>query len=109
MSGARARIEADNAALMRAFVRDGRIVSFPAKWSKKLVLLDWAAQSFEPGTAYTEEAVNDVLRSLVADRADGDVDTRADHVTLRRYLVDADMLGRADGYYWRTGGSIDLA
>ncbi|MGD9956882.1 MAG: DUF2087 domain-containing protein [Candidatus Nanopelagicales bacterium] len=108
MPGARERIEGDHAALIRAFVRGGRIVSFPAKWSKKLVLLDWAAQSFEPGTAYDEAAVNEVLRGLVADRDDGDADARADHVTLRRYLVDAGMLGRRDGFYWRAGGTVDV-
>jgi hypothetical protein len=108
MTGARERIEADSPAIFRAFVRDGRIVSFPAKWSKKLVLLDWAAQSFEPGRAYTEIEVNDVLASLVAERGAADPDARADHVTLRRYLVDADLLGREGGYYWRTGGTVDL-
>ena len=94
--------------LLRAFVRDGRIVSFPAKWSRKLVLLDWAVQSFEPGRAYTEADVNAVLTSLVAERGADDPDARADHVTLRRYLVDADLLGRENGFYWRTGGSVDV-
>jgi hypothetical protein len=108
MSGARERIEAENPAVFRAFVRDGRIVSFPAKWSKRLVLLDWAAQSFEPGRAYTEVEVNDVLASLVAERWDADPAARADHVTLRRYLVDADLLGRDSSHYWRTGGAVDL-
>jgi hypothetical protein len=108
MTGARERIEAENAALLRAFVRDGRIVTFPAKWSKKLVLLDWAVQSFEPGQAYSEAEVNDELSALVAPRGAEDPDARADHVTLRRYLVDAGLLGRENGFYWRTGGSVDV-
>ena len=108
MSGARERIEAEHPSVIRPFVRDGRIVSFPAKWSKKLVLLDWAVQAFEPGRAYTEAEVNDVLAALVAVRSGDDPDARADHVTLRRYLVDADLLGRDNGFYWRTGGSVDV-
>jgi hypothetical protein len=40
MTGARERIEAENPALFRAFVSQGRIVSFPATWSTKLVLPD---------------------------------------------------------------------
>ena len=108
MTGARERIEAENPALFRAFVRDGRIVSFPAKWSKKLVLLDWAAQSFEPGRACTGAEVNEVLATLVAERGASDPVARADHVTLRRYLVDVDLLGREGGYYWRTSGTVDL-
>jgi hypothetical protein len=108
MSGARARIEAENASLLRGFVRDGAIVSFPAKWSKRLVVLDWAVQSFEPGRAYSEAEVDDVLLGLVAARGPDNPAANADHVTLRRYLVDADLLGRENGFYWRTGGTVDV-
>jgi hypothetical protein len=83
--------------VMRAFVRDGRIVSWPAKWSRKLVLLDWVAQAFEPGRTYAEREVDEVLTAYADD-----------HVTLRRYLVDAGMLDRSDGWYWRSGGSYDV-
>jgi hypothetical protein len=31
-----------------------------------------------------------------------------DHVTLRRYLVDAQLLDRDSGQYWRSGGPVDL-
>jgi hypothetical protein len=29
-----------------------------------------------------------------------------DYVALRRYLVDAGLLDRADGEYWRAGGPV---
>ena len=32
----------------------------------------------------------------------------ADYAALRRYLVDEGFLARAEGSYWRTGGSVDL-
>ena len=32
----------------------------------------------------------------------------ADYAALRRYLVDEGFLARAEGAYWRTGGSVDL-
>ena len=108
MPGARERLEAENASLLRGFVRDGRLVSFPAKWSKRLVVLDWAVQSFEPGRAYSESEVDDVLISLVHERGPDAPAAHADHVTLRRYLVDADLLGRENGFYWRTGGTVDV-
>lgn len=83
--------------VLRAFTQDGRITSMPARWSRRLVLLDVVAQSFEPGRAYTEAEVNEVLSGWFDDYA-----------ALRRYLVDADYLGREHGFYWRTGGSVDV-
>jgi hypothetical protein len=85
-------------AVLRAFTRSGRIVSMPAKWSKRLVLLDVVGQSFEPGHAYAESEVNAILREWYAH----------DWVALRRYLVDAGILDRRDSYYWRIGGTFAL-
>jgi DNA-binding transcriptional ArsR family regulator len=84
----------DVARVLRAFVRDGRLVSIPTVHSKRLVVLDWLSQRFEPGRRYSEQMVNLILGQVHADTA-----------ALRRYLVDDDFLSRADGYYWRTGGS----
>jgi hypothetical protein len=84
----------DVARVLRAFVRDGRLVSIPTVHSKRLVVLDWLSQRFEPGRRYSEQMVNLSLGQVHADTA-----------ALRRYLVDDDFLSRADGYYWRTGGS----
>jgi hypothetical protein len=87
----------DTERVLRTFVRDGRIISMPAKWSRKLVLMDVVAQSFEPGVVYDEPQVDEILRGWYDD-----------HVTLRRYLVDTGMLSRENGRYWRSGGSVDL-
>ena len=81
--------------VLNVFVADGRIVGHPASPGKRRVVLDWLAQDFEPGVRYTEREVNEILRR----RAD-------DHVTWRRYLIDACFLDRADGVYWRTGGTV---
>ena len=88
---------AETERVLRTFVRDGRIVSMPAKWSRKVALMDAVAQSFEPGVVYDERQVNEILQ-----------DWYDDHVTLRRYLVDAGMLSRESGRYWRSGGTVDL-
>lgn len=82
------------ARVLRAFVRDGRLVSIPTVHSKRLVVLDWLSQRFEPGRDYSESMVNLILGQVHADTA-----------ALRRYMVDDDFLSRADGKYWRTGGS----
>jgi hypothetical protein len=82
------------ARVLRAFVREGRLVSIPASLGKRLVVLDWLVQHFEPGRRYDEAAVNRILEGVHPDTA-----------SLRRYLVDADLLARERGEYWRIGGS----
>jgi hypothetical protein len=77
---------------------DGRLVHLPRKRSKRLVVLDHIVQIFEPGVRYAERDVNAALRAF-----DDDV------ATLRRYLVDEGLLDRADGAYWRSGGTVGNA
>ena len=81
--------------VLDAFVRDGRLTSIPVAQAKRLVVLDWLAQEFEPGRRYTEAMVNLVLGKRHPDTA-----------ALRRYLVDHDFLTREDGIYWRSGGTV---
>jgi hypothetical protein len=85
----------DRRKVLDAFVRAGRITSIPATRSKRRVLLDWVAQDFEPGQRYSEAQVNAILEQHHADTA-----------TLRRYLVDEELLDRAAGEYWRIGGTV---
>ncbi|MEO1064765.1 MAG: DUF2087 domain-containing protein [Actinomycetota bacterium] len=82
---------------LRAFVRDGRIVAIPTNRTKRLALLDLLAQEFAPGERYPERTVNTILGRWHDDTA-----------TLRRYLVDEDLMSREDGIYWRSGGTVDL-
>ena len=62
---------------------------------KRLVVLDWLAQDFEIGETYSEKMVNLILGKRYADTA-----------ALRRYLVDNGFLNRAEGSYWRSGGTV---
>ena len=82
--------------VLRAFVVDGRLRSIPVAPAKRMVILDWLAQEFEPGKKYSEKMVNLMLGQRYADTA-----------ALRRYLVDSGFLDRADGQYWRAGGTVD--
>jgi hypothetical protein len=52
---------AEVARVLRAFARDGRLMSIPAVHSKRLVILDWLVQRFEPGRRYSEQMVNLVI------------------------------------------------
>ena len=95
LAGLPTDLDPDAAKVLRNFVRDGRLESIPTARSKRLVVLDVLAQDFEPGRRYPEETVNLVLARWHPDTA-----------ALRRYLVDEGFLARADGVYWRTGGSV---
>ena len=81
--------------VLEAFVRDGRITSMPTAPAKREILFDWLAGTFEVGRRYSEAEVNAAL--------DGHAE---DHVSLRRALVDAGLLCRDDGTYWRCGGTV---
>lgn len=84
--------------MFRSFVADGRITRLPAKWSKRLVLLDHVARLFEPGRHYPETEVNEILAEVFPE----------DVAALRRYLIDGGFLDRDAGEYWRTGGTVEV-
>ena len=79
--------------VLRAFVRDGRLVSIPAKPKKRELLLPYILeQCFPEDRDYEEKEVNQRLGLLHRDVA-----------SLRRYLVDEELMQRRRGVYWRTG------
>jgi hypothetical protein len=89
----------DAARVLRSFVRGQRILSIPSQHSKRRVGLDYVAQEFEPGRRYSEREVNATLARWYDDVA-----------SLRRYLVDEELLQRepGGGAYWRSGGTVDV-
>ena len=87
---------AEEAKVLRAFVRDGRLTAIPSAWGKRRIVLDWLAQRFEPGRRYSEAMVNLSLAQVHPDTA-----------ALRRSLVDDGFLSRDHGEYWRSGGRVD--
>lgn len=85
--------------VLRAFVRGGRLVRFPTQGVKRRTVLEHVAQTFEPGRRYPETEVNAALKAW----CEGG---EADHISLRRYLIDAGLLSRDAGLYWRSGGPV---
>jgi hypothetical protein len=90
-------VAADLVANEDGFWRGERLKAIPAARSKRLEVLDHLAQSFEPGRTYTEAEVNGVLSRF-----------HEDYASLRRYMVDDGLLDRAEGKYWRSGGTFDV-
>jgi hypothetical protein len=81
----------DREKVVRAFLRDGRLVSIPAKPRKRELLLQVILdQSFPEDRDYEEKEVNMRLALLHPDVA-----------ALRRYLVDARLMTRSAGIYRR--------
>jgi hypothetical protein len=88
----------EQADVLRNFMTDdGRLERIPAVHSKRLVVLDFLSQKFEPGRSYPERDVNFLLGTFYRDYA-----------ALRRYLVDEGFLERRDNFYWRAGGTFDI-
>lgn len=89
---------AEQADVLRNYLSaDGRLARIPAAHAKRLVVLDFLAQQFEPGKVYPERDVNFMLGKF-----------HRDYAALRRYLVDEAFLERRDNFYWRAGGSFDI-
>jgi DNA-binding transcriptional ArsR family regulator len=76
---------------------DGRLARIPAAHGKRLVVLDFLSQQFEPGRSYPERDVNFLLGKF-----------HRDYAALRRYLVDEGFLERRDNFYWRAGGTFEI-
>lgn len=87
----------EKAAVLRNFVRDGRLVQVPAARGKRRTVLEHIAACFEPGVRYPEREVDAALRAW-----------HPDHAALRRYLVDEQFLAREHGLYWRVGGPVEV-
>lgn len=81
----------DREKVLRAFVRDGKLVSIPAKPKKRELLLPYIVeQCFPEDRDYEEKEVNQRLALLHRDVA-----------ALRRYLVDGKLMTRESGIYRR--------
>ncbi len=86
-----------DAVVRRFFGPDGRLTTLPAKQSRQLAVYDLIAQRFVPGVRYTEIEVNRELMAIYDD-----------YVTLRRGLIDFGLMDRANGQYWRSGGTVPI-
>jgi hypothetical protein len=86
------------ASVLRTFLApDGRLRSMPRAGRKRQIVLEHVVTAFEPGRRYPEPEVDAILRSF-----------HDDYPALRRYLVDAALLARERGEYWRIGGWVDV-
>lgn len=88
---------AEIAKVLRAYFSGARLTAMPRPGRKRQIALEHIVQIFEPGRRYAEVDVNLMLRAVWDDVA-----------ALRRYLVEAALLDRAAGEYWRIGGPVEV-
>lgn len=70
----------------------GRLTAIPVQRKKRLAVLRWLVEDFQLGRLYAEAEVN----RAIARR-------HPDFASLRRFLVDEELMQRRRGVYWRTG------
>ncbi len=79
----------ERARVLEIFFKDGRLLSIPAQRTKRRYVLEELARSFEWGRLYSEQEVNAILKRFHEDVA-----------TLRRELIDEQIMMRERGRYW---------
>ncbi|WP_420628791.1 metalloregulator ArsR/SmtB family transcription factor [Candidatus Leptofilum sp.] len=79
--------------VLNTFVKHGRVVRLPAQLKKLQVILELIVQEFEPEREYTEKEVNFTL-----------LDFHEDVATLRRSLIEHNLMTRNRGIYRRLSG-----
>lgn len=73
------------------FLAGDQLKEIPAARQKRLVVLHWLVARFEPGVAYPEKQVNEIIKAH-----------HPDFATLRRLLVDEGLMARERGVYRRS-------
>lgn len=81
-----------DARVLETFVAAGRLLKIPVQHKKKLAILRWLVEDFQPGRLYAEAEVNQIIARR-----------HPDFAALRRYLVDEEFMQRRRSVYWRTG------
>ena len=81
-----------DAHVLETFVPAGRILRIPVQHKKRLAILRWLVEDFQPSRLYAESEVNRIIGRR-----------HPDFASLRRYLVDEEFMQRKRGVYWRTG------
>lgn len=81
---------APDAEIVARYLRKGIIWQMPARPAQRQLLLEWLVKRIPLDRKFTETEINAYLGGH-----------NIDHVTLRRYLVDAGLLDRNRIEYWR--------
>ncbi len=90
-------ISPDEAVIQNFTDGAGRLHSIPVQRKKRLAVLRWLVEDFQPGRLYEESEVNRFIGRR-----------HPDFAALRRHLVDEELMQRRRGVYWRTGSMANV-
>lgn len=76
--------------LLRPFFNGQRLMEIPTNGKKFSTLLKWLAAQFETGMRYNEKQVNEIITRY-----------HEDYATLRRAMIDQNLMQREKSIYWR--------
>lgn len=76
--------------IVARYLHKGKIAQIPTKHEPRLLVLQWLVQRVPLNRTFSETEINTYLGGH-----------EVDHVTLRRLLVDYQLLARDKGVYWR--------
>jgi biotin operon repressor len=79
----------DRRMVQEAFFKEGRLLSIPPETRSRRYVMEKVAQAFEWGRIYDEKEVNAILKAMHPDAA-----------SLRRALIDQQLMLRERGRYW---------
>lgn len=82
--------DAETQWILKSFVVGGRLVKIPEMLKKRRVILRWMVEQLDPVREYSEKEINTFLKKFHEDCA-----------TLRRELVDGQLMTRKDSIYRR--------
>jgi len=80
--------------VLASFLDGERIVRLPARQQKRMVILRWLLEKFEPDRVYPQAELNEIVRRYHPDVA-----------LVRREWVEFGLMDRRGGKYWRTDGT----
>jgi hypothetical protein len=83
-------VDAFERKVLRTYLVENRLTKIPEVRKKRDVVLRWLVTHFEHGRRYSEREVNEVIGRF-----------HSDFATLRRELIGAHLMERAEGIYWR--------
>ncbi|MDP3179608.1 MAG: DUF2087 domain-containing protein, partial [Spirochaetaceae bacterium] len=77
--------------ILSRYFEGRRLIEFPTKQKRKLVVLDRIAESFEPGRRYSEKEASEII-----------MEHYDDYASIRRYLIEYGFMDREPGgkAYW---------
>ncbi|KAB8319126.1 metalloregulator ArsR/SmtB family transcription factor [Tolypothrix campylonemoides VB511288] len=82
--------EAWESKVLKTYIEGDRLKEIPASRKKRLVILKWLASKFDVDLKYSEHTVNEILKCY-----------HPDYATLRRELINYQLIQRENGVYWR--------